>query len=73
MNPEQFQRERDFGAVLAIAQALLARKHITADEYRRVRAALIKKYRPVIASLQDTVSSNPPQKTGDKPEGAVVL
>ena len=68
MNPEQFQRERDFGAVLAIAQALLARKHITADEYRRVRAALIKKYRPVIASLQDTVSGNPPQKRVTSPK-----
>lgn len=52
MKPEQFQREKDYGAALAIAGALLTRGLITEKEYCKVKAALIKKYRPVIGSLQ---------------------
>ena len=52
MSPEQFRREKDYGAAMAIAGRLLTRELITPAEYRRLRTALIGKYRPVIGSLQ---------------------
>ena len=61
MNVEQFQREKDYGAVLAIAGSLLKRNLITSGEYRKVKAALIKKHRPVIGSLQDNCIGNTPR------------
>jgi len=53
MNPEQFRREQEYGAAIAIAVTMLRQSLITKSEYRKVRAALIRKYRPVIGSLQD--------------------
>ena len=50
MRLEQFEREKDYGAALSILSKLLTRRLITRQEYRRVRAVLIKKYRPVIGS-----------------------
>ena len=61
MNREQFQREKDYGAALAIAGSLLGRNQITTGEYRKVKAALIRKYRPVIGSLRDNRAGNPPR------------
>ena len=61
MNIEQFLREKDYGAALSIAGNLLKREQITTGEYRKVKAALVKKYRPVIGSLQDCNSGNPPR------------
>lgn len=63
MKLEQFQREKDYGATLAIAGGLLKRELITPAEYRKVTAALIRKYHPVICSLKGGITSNPPQKT----------
>ena len=62
MKVEQFRRERDYGAMHAIAIALLRRKLITHAEYRKVEAVLIRKYHPVTGSLQDKSVGNPPQK-----------
>lgn len=53
MKPERFGRETDYGAALAIAEALRKRSLITFAEHRKLKAALIKKYRPVIGSLQE--------------------
>jgi len=53
MKLEQFQREKEYGAAIAIAGALLANGQITDDEYYKVKTVLIKKYRPVIGLLQD--------------------
>ena len=53
MNRQQFQREKEYGAALAIAKAMLNKSLITANDYRRLRAALMRKYRPVIGSLQN--------------------
>jgi hypothetical protein len=61
MKQEQFGREKDCGAALAIAKALLARGLITLAEYRRVKAALIKKYRPVMGSLRDGPAAGNPR------------
>ena len=52
MKLEHFQREKDYGAALAIANTLLKKDLITDGEYRKIKAALIQKYRPVIGSLQ---------------------
>jgi len=62
MTTEQFLREKDYGAALAIAGNLLKRELITQGEYRKVKAALIKIHRPVIGSLQDCPAGNPPRK-----------
>jgi hypothetical protein len=56
MKLEQFQREKDYGAALSIAGQLLKQDLMTPAEYRKVKAVLIKKYRPVIGSLQDSAS-----------------
>jgi hypothetical protein len=59
MRPEQFRREKDCGAALAIAKALLKRCLITAGEYQKVKAALVKKYRPIAGSLRDAAGNAP--------------
>ena len=64
MNKEQFRREKDYGAALAIAGTLLHRELITTGEYRKVKAALVKKYRPVIGSLRDCPAGNSPRTGG---------
>jgi hypothetical protein len=56
MKVEQFQREKDYGAALSIAGQLLKQDLLTPAEFRMVKAVLIKKYRPVIGSLQDSAS-----------------
>ncbi|MFV0529136.1 MAG: SHOCT domain-containing protein [Lachnospiraceae bacterium] len=61
MNIEQFQREKEYGAALAIAGALLKRNLITNPEYRKIKAALIKKHRPVISSLQQDAPDSSPR------------
>ena len=58
MNRQQFIRETEYGAALAIAKAMLQKDLITASEYRRARAALMKKYRPVVGSLQGNSPRN---------------
>jgi hypothetical protein len=47
MSKERFRREKDFQAALAIAKSLLNRSLITSSEYRRLKAALIKKDCPL--------------------------
>jgi len=61
MKLEQFRREKDYGAGIAIAGSLLKRGLITPGEYRKVRTALIKKYRPVICSLAEDSTGNSPR------------
>lgn len=51
MKPEQFQREVSYGASLAIAKVLLRRELITSEEYYILQTELIRKYRPVVSSL----------------------
>ena len=62
MSPEQFRCELDYGAALAVAEKLLNRGLITPAEYRKVRTALIRKYRPVIGSLKDSDTGNSPHE-----------
>ncbi len=62
MNAARFQREKDYGAALFITGSLWDARLITAEEYSVVRAALIKKYRPMIGSLRDSDSADFPEK-----------
>ena len=71
MSPEQFRREKDFGAALAIAAALLGQNLITLKEFGRLKAALVKKYRPAIGSLRENAHPSEagglPKKSGRSP------
>ena len=69
MKPEQFQREKDYGAALAIAGILYKRGQITAVEHSKIKATLIKKYCPVIARLHgNNYYCSVPQSTQPKIE-----
>ena len=61
MNKQQFQRELDYGAAVSIATSMLRRRLITPNEFRRLKAALIKKHCPVISSLHETAHGNSPR------------
>lgn len=50
MDNAQFEREKQRGAAFAIASRLFLRKLITEDEYRKISAVLIQKYRPVVSA-----------------------
>ncbi len=52
MTAEQFDREKSYGAAVAIAKALHAKGLIDEKEYGKVEAMLIKKYRPLLGGLQ---------------------
>lgn len=68
MKPEQFQREKDYGAGIAMAGSLLERGLITAHEYGRLKARLVRRYRPAVGCLsQDSVRYA--SGTGRLPEG----
>lgn len=64
MNNDQFRREKEYGAAAAVAGALLRQNLITESEYRKIKAVLTEKYRPVIGCLQTKSMSNFP-KEGD--------
>jgi hypothetical protein len=52
MTKEQFARERDYGAAVSIAKALLRAGLITEWEYRKIDTNFSRKYRPVIGGLR---------------------
>lgn len=58
MNKQQFQRELEYGAAVSIATSMLRRQLITENEFCKLNAALIKKYRPVIGSLQEKATGS---------------
>lgn len=59
MRLEQFQREKDYYAVLSIAGQLLRQSLITRLEYKKAEEVLIRKYRPVIGSLKCAADGDP--------------
>jgi hypothetical protein len=61
MNKQQFQRELEYGAAVSIATSMLRRHLITTNEFRKLKAVLIKKHRPVISSLLETAPGNSPR------------
>lgn len=46
MDKAQFEREKERGAVIAIARQMLRRKLITQEEYRKLTQALAQEQRP---------------------------
>ena len=52
MTPEQFDREKNYGASMAVARAMLSKGLITDREYRKIDTFFRKKYRPLIGALQ---------------------
>ena len=48
---EQFDRERRYGAAMAVARAMLSKGIITEDDYKKVEVAFTEKYRPLIGPL----------------------
>jgi len=51
MTPEQFDREKNYGAALAIAREMLKKDLINEDEFARLEAIFREKYKPLIGSL----------------------
>jgi len=52
MTSEQFSRERDYGAVMSIARALLKQGCITDKEYHKIDTIFLRKYKPIIGELR---------------------
>jgi len=51
MTQEQFARERDYGAVVSIAKAMLRAGLISDKEYRKIDTMFTRKYRPIIGGI----------------------
>jgi hypothetical protein len=51
MTQEQFEREKNYRVSIAIAKAMLLKKLITEQEYRKIDKILITKYKPVFGGL----------------------
>lgn len=52
MTQEQFEREKNYGASMAVARAMLSKGLISDRDYRKIDTIFRKKYRPVIGALQ---------------------
>ena len=52
MTREQFNREKDYGAAMAVAKAMLRAGLITEREYRKIDTIYRRKYRPIIGGLR---------------------
>jgi hypothetical protein len=50
---EQFEREKNYGASMAVARAMLSKGLINDRDYRKIDTIFKKKYRPVIGILQE--------------------
>lgn len=52
MTKEQFDREKNYGASVSIAKALLQARLITEREFCKIDTIYRRKYRPIIGGLQ---------------------
>lgn len=52
MMPEQFEREKNYGASMAVARTMLSKGLISERDYRKIDTIFRKKYRPIIGALQ---------------------
>ena len=52
MTTEQFNREKNYQAALAIARAMLEQGVITGDDYDKTEEVLRGKFRPLIGAFQ---------------------
>jgi hypothetical protein len=51
MTKEQFEREKNYQVSMYIVRNMLERKLIGIGEYEKISKGLIRKYRPLIGSL----------------------
>jgi len=52
MTKEQFERETNYGAAMAIALSMLTKGLISERDYRKIDTMFKKKYQPIIGVLQ---------------------
>lgn len=52
MSKEQFEREVRYGAAMALAREMLEKGTISDRDIRKINTLFLRKYRPVIGSLQ---------------------
>ena len=52
MTSEQFARERDYGAVMAVARTMLKQGCISHKEYRKISTFFLAEFRPIIGALR---------------------
>ena len=48
MTKEQFNREKHYGAIMAVARAMLSEGVITEGEYNKIDTIFTEKYQPLI-------------------------
>lgn len=51
MTKEQFNREKHYGAAMALAQEMLSKGIITEDDYKVIDTMFTEKYRPLIGAI----------------------
>jgi len=51
MTATQFEREKNYGAVMAVARAMLAKGLIADKDYRKIDTIFKAKHRPIIGAL----------------------
>lgn len=51
MTKEQFDREKHYGAAMALAQGMLSEGIITEDDYLKIDTMFTEKYRPLIGTI----------------------
>ena len=56
MTNEQFERESNYGAAMAIARSMLERGLISEKDYRKIDTKFKKKYRPLIGGMEAKIS-----------------
>lgn len=61
MDKVQLEREKHFGATMAIVSRLLQSELITENEHKRIKTALIQKYHPKVSPQRDTTGSPIPK------------
>jgi uncharacterized membrane protein len=52
MTQEQFKAESRYRTAMSVAKAMLARGLINQGEYKKIDTIMLKKYRPILGSLQ---------------------
>ena len=52
MTKEQFDREKNYGASMAVARSMLSSGIINDKDYRKIDTIFKKKYRPLIGAQQ---------------------
>lgn len=48
MTKEQFEREKHYGAAMAVARTMLSKGLITKEDYKKIDTMFSKKYNPII-------------------------